>query len=46
MTAPFNLGTEEFLILAVGGIFCTGVVVVLGVLVFLLTRRKDEARND
>jgi hypothetical protein len=47
MFALFNLGTQEVLILVVlGGLACAPVVIGLGVLVYVLTRAKDEQRND
>ena len=49
MVGFFNLAPQEILvlaILAVGGVFCTGVVVGLGVLLYVLKRRSEEPRNN
>jgi len=46
MIAVFNLGTQELIILVIGGLFCAGVVAAVGVILYVLTRSKDEPRND
>ena len=46
MIALFNLGTQELIILVVGGLLCAGPVAAGGVILYVLTRRKDEPRND
>ena len=46
MIALFNLGTQEIIILAILGLPCVGVVAAAGVVLYVLTRRKDEPRND
>jgi hypothetical protein len=46
MFAFFNLGAQELLILLVGGVLCTGITAGVVVLVVMLTREKNEPRND
>ena len=42
----YNFGTQELIILVIMGTGCLGVVVAAIVLAVVLTRKKDEPRND
>jgi len=45
MLAFFNLGTQELLILMVGGVFCTTVIAGVVVLIVVLTRSQGRQNS-